>query len=162
MVALVRSEAGVKVSPSTGKNSGVPSSVPVWKTAEYNVPVRPQEIILYPCAIAVSQSVEPNMYVQGIGRPVAVSVFSEPTTPQKNAVVVVCHCSPFRPYRLAYVPAPLPNRTSFPTVVWLTPGVSRYHMANVPAVVKAPVIPVKTGFPFASRSGCTMPVSAVV
>ena len=38
MVALVRSEAGVKVSPSTGKNSGVPSSDPVWKTAVYVAP----------------------------------------------------------------------------------------------------------------------------
>src|SRR4051812_42732169 len=135
MPALVRSEAGVKVSPSTGKNSGVPSSVPVWNTAEYVVPVRPQEIILYPCAISPSQAVEPNLSVQGIGRPVAVSVTSDPTTPQKNAVVVVCHCSPFRPYRLPYVPAPLPNRSSFPTVVWLTPGVSRYHWPNVAAVV---------------------------
>ena len=97
--------------------------------------MRPQEIILYPCAIYASQSVEANMYVQGIGRPVAVSVFSEPTTPQKYAVVVVCHCSPFGPYRLAYVPAPSPNRGSLPTVVWLTPGVSRYHWANVAAVV---------------------------
>src|SRR5689334_22646218 len=157
MVALLRSEAGVKVSPSTGKNSGVPCSVPVWKTAVYVVPVMPQEIILYPCAIAVSQPVEANMYVQGIGRPVAVSVFSEPATPQKNTIFVICHCSPFGPYRLAYEPAPSPNSGSFPTVVWLTPGVSRYHSANVLAVVKAPVIPVKTGFPFASRSGCTMP-----
>src|SRR3954452_3099970 len=108
MFALVRSEAGVKASPSTGKNTGVPSSVPVWKTAVYVVPVRPQEIILYPCAISESQSVVPNLYVQGIGRSVAVSVVSEPTTPQKNAVVVVGHCSPFGPYRLPYVPSPLP------------------------------------------------------
>ena len=61
----------------------------------------PQEIIVYPSAIYESQSVEPNVYVQGIGRPVAVSVFSEPATPQKYAVVVVCHRSPFGPYRLA-------------------------------------------------------------
>src|SRR4030095_9602538 len=104
MTALLRSESGVKVSPSTGKNSGVPSSDPVWKRALYVVPVMPQEIILYPCAKYESQSVEPNLYVQGIGRPVAVSVFSEPTTPQKYAIFVVCHCSPFRPYRLPYVP----------------------------------------------------------
>jgi hypothetical protein len=64
-----------------------------------------------------------------------VSVFSEPTTPQKNAFVVTCHCSPFGPYRLPYVPPPLSNRASFPAVVWLTPGVSRYHIANVLAVV---------------------------
>ncbi len=55
MVALVRSAAGVKVSPSTGKKTGVPSSVPVWKTAVYVPAVRPQEIIVYPCAIAASQ-----------------------------------------------------------------------------------------------------------
>src|ERR1044071_3514541 len=147
MLALVRSEAGVKESPSTGKNRGVPSSVPVWKMALYVQPVMPQEIILYPRAVFVSQSVVANRYVQGIGRPVAGSVFSEPATPQKKAVVVNGHGSPFGPYRLAYVPEPSPNSGSFPTVVWFTPGVSRYHSANVAAVVKAPEIPVKTGFP---------------
>ena len=33
MVAARRSATGVKVSPSTGKKSGFPSSVPVWKIA---------------------------------------------------------------------------------------------------------------------------------
>ena len=96
MEAVLRSLAGVKLSPSTGKKSGVPSSAPVWNTALQLPLLIEQESILYPSAAFLSQSVAPNLNVQGMGFPLASSI-SLPTLPQKYAMVVSGHCSPFGP-----------------------------------------------------------------
>ena len=94
MVAVARSAAGVKVSPSTGKNTGVPSSVPVWihrLIAAVGHGARdPRRVGVI--AMIVSQSVVPYLNVHGIGLPIASSVAS-PTLPQKYAVFVTGHGS---------------------------------------------------------------------
>ena len=51
---------------------------------------------MYPSAASLSQSAVWFLLVQGMGAPVASSL-SPPTLPQKYALIVSGHCSPFGP-----------------------------------------------------------------